>query len=261
MQWRLGGKSSTFTLDGFEFLRQHDARFLNPETVPFKTEKGLEYISIFNNAADEYDEDPPSPTVLIIALDREQRTANLVRQVTRPDELITRYSGNSNFLENGNLFVGWAGDAYSTEHGADNSVLMEARFRSDRFTTWRTFKGDFKGFSSEDVALKCTAHGTSAAKATTVCWVSWNGATEVRRWRFRSAPETRSKEDEGGVVGTVQKMGFETRIQIRGYKSTVVAEALDANEKVLGVSEPLQVSVQQSWNHPSESEPAHAELK
>ena len=236
--------------------------------MPFKTEKGLEYISLFNNAADENagDEDEEvelsSPSVLLISLDREKKIAKLVRRLVRPDGDITRYSGNSNFLQNGNLFVGWGGDlSYATEHGPNNEMVMEASFRSERFTTWRMFKADFKGIPTEAPVLQCEAHGASAARATTVCWVSQNGATEVRRWKFRSAPETDTEEGGGKDIKTVQRTGFETRVQAQGYKKSVFVEALDENDKIIGVSLPVIVSVPQSWSHDSEDKSAHAELR
>lgn len=249
--WQLGGKSSSLHLQGFNFSRQHDARFLDPASLPFDTKKGREYISFVDNAVDEstyHDESTVVSSSLIVQIDRVRKQAKLVHRVMRPDGEATTFGGNTHFLSNGHLFTSWAGDAYITEHhlhGQHNRLVMQARFLSDRFTTYRAYKADFKGTPSEPIALKCTAFGTSAAKATVVCHVSWNGATEVRRWRFREAIRPRPAEDE--VLGSVAKSGFETRIQLKGYVSRICAEAVDVSGKVIGVSADMEVVKAKDW--------------
>lgn len=257
--WQLGGAASSFDMPAFGFSRQHDARFLHQASLPFPTETGTDYISVVDNAADA---DTPgnddackakdgchtTSAVLIIALNHARRTAQLISRIERPDGDVTTFGGNSYFLPNGNLFASWGGDAYITEHSPASSteeleLVMEARFCSDRFTTYRAYKGDFKASPLELPLLKCVAFGTSAVTASTVCYASWNGATEVKRWRFRQSSATAPAQ----VMGSVERSGFETRLQYYGYAPKVYVEALDKHDVVLGRSEVVVTAKAKEW--------------
>jgi hypothetical protein len=65
-------------------------------------------------------------------------------------------------------------------------------------------------------------------------YASWNGATEVRKWRFYGSG---SKAGPWETVATVEKNGFET---IYSHEDTFVwtyAEAMDKNDVILGKSD------------------------
>jgi hypothetical protein len=75
-----------------------------------------------------------------------------------------------------------------------------------------------------------------ASGSSTSIYVSWNGATEVAKWRVKSGPTA-----EALIPGkTFVKKGFETHTTISGNPAFVAIEALDADGKVLGTSEPVQ---------------------
>lgn len=64
-------------------------------------------------------------------------------------------------------------------------------------------------------------------------YVSWNGATEVRGWRFWGGSSLVGPWEEVALVG---KEGFETRVRARFFAMYAFVEALDAGGVVLGRS-------------------------
>lgn len=255
--WRLGGASSSFKLRGFNFSRQHDARFVDPKDLPDERDRSLEYITLVDNAVDHAAANQTSritSAALLIGLDIVRMEAIPIRRILRPDGEATLFGGNACLLPNKNFWISWAGDGYATEYDQQNELVMEARFRSDRFTTYRAYKGDFKAEPVEPPTLACFAFGTSLTDVVTVCYVSWNGATEVRQWRFYSA----SAGVRSSLVGAVAKTGFETRIQIPVQASAIIAEGLDGDGRILGTSPSADVMMVKQW--PIEGSSGHDEL-
>lgn len=70
-------------------------------------------------------------------------------------------------------------------------------------------------------------------------YASWNGATEVSRWRVLSG----SSPDRMRALGpaTLPRTGFETRIETRLSEQYVAVQALDIMGNVLGISEAAKV--------------------
>jgi hypothetical protein len=62
-----------------------------------------------------------------------------------------------------------------------------------------------------------------------VVYASWNGATEVTRWRVRDAATNT-------VRAVAARTGFETAIRMPAATGSVVVEALDGRGRVLGRS-------------------------
>ncbi len=170
IMWRLGGVSTDFAQD-FLFARQHDARFL-PSDDGGKTE----LISFFDNGGDEYSRLSNQSAGLVVRLDTTSSpmTARVEKQYRRPDGNTTDVRGNFHMLPNGNVVGGWSGPSYVSEHTADGKVVLEARFKSDRFVTYRTYKFNFTGTPSEPPVVHSSVFGTSSELSTTVTHVSWS---------------------------------------------------------------------------------------
>ena len=116
MLWRLGGKRSDFQMGpGTRFAWQHDARH---------QDEGRQ-ISIYDNSAAP----PVGPhsRALVIALDRRNRSARLVREYVHPRRLLSPFMGNAQVLPNGNVVVGWGGLPYITEFRPGGGVHFDAR--------------------------------------------------------------------------------------------------------------------------------------
>jgi hypothetical protein len=64
-------------------------------------------------------------------------------------------------------------------------------------------------------------------------WASWNGATEIRRWRVLAGS---TPEDLVATGKPVTFADLETRIRVRLADGYVAVQALDAGGAVLGQS-------------------------
>jgi hypothetical protein len=234
--WRLGGKNSDFAYHGFNWSRQHDAQWLH-------VSDSSETISFLDNASDPWNQTSTVSSALIVQLDKTSMTATLLQRIERPDGELSRLRGNFQSLPNGNFFVAWSDNAYISEHDAHGKLLMEARFQSERFVTYRSYKSLFVGRPAEAPVLKAVAFGAAEERSTTVCWVSWNGATEVRRWNFFSVDES------GGprLLGSVAKTGFETSFHGDGFQLRVFAEAEAADGSTVGKTEVFTTSRPEHW--------------
>lgn len=175
--WRLGGDESSFTLDAFNFLKQHDARFIEQNAT-------TTVISFLDNAVNgAHNATSSHSSSYLVALETaiDPMVARVVRRWNRPDGNLTRARGNVQLLPSGNLFTAWSGNAYITEHTFDGDLLLEARFTSTRFITYRSYKHNFTAHPSEPPTLKAQSYGVSPETTTTVRYVSWNGATKSIR--------------------------------------------------------------------------------
>ncbi|KAK4960619.1 hypothetical protein LTR10_003515 [Elasticomyces elasticus] len=242
VMWRLGGFNSSFDLRGMAFARQHDAHFLLASDIHRKAERGVEYVSLFDNSGDEHNDEASPSSMLLLQLNTNNMEATMVRRDIRPDGGVTRIGGNGQVLRNGNTFVNWAANSLISEHDSAGRTVLEGGFVSLRFSNYRTYKADWQAWPSmEELALKCVARGTSALKSTTVCHVSWNGATEVRRWQFHQG------EDETFALAMdVGRDGFETSGQWSGFSPEVFVEAVDSEGLVLGTTS-QEVEVPRHW--------------
>lgn len=236
--WQLGGDNSSFFMDGFNFSRQHDARWISCNST-------VEVISFFDNGGDGVYNTANTSSALIIALhkDTEPPAARILSRVWRPDGLVSKLRGNyQTFPDSRNTFVGWSGDSYMTEHAEDGRLLLEARFRSKRFVTYRSYKFPFKGTPADELpALKALVFGISEGTATTVAYVSWNGATEVDSWIFYT------NATEPIRIGSQRKTGFETMFQTQGYHDELFVEAVDKHGITIGRSDVESISRPLSW--------------
>ncbi|RDW69191.1 hypothetical protein BP6252_08211 [Coleophoma cylindrospora] len=236
--WRLGGTNSSFVLDGFNFSRQHDARFIEKNAT-------TEIISFLDNGADDFNTTSSYSSALLVALDTSvtPMVATVIRRWIRPDEQLSRLRGNFQILPNRNAFVAWSANSYITEHTFDGDLVMEAQFVSRRFVTYRAYKFNFTGNPNEPPTLKSHVYGTTPKTSTTVCHVSWNGATEVATWEFYRAENSSAQQPI--LIGKTSRTGFETMIQFTGFESSIYAEALSSDGEVLGRS-PIEATIEPS---------------
>lgn len=239
--WRLGGTASSFVLDGFNFSKQHDARFMKQNAT-------TEVISFLDNASDDNSETSSYSSALVVELETSvtPKIARVVRRWIRPDGQLSRLRGNFQLLPNSNAFVGWSSNCYITEHTYDGELLLEARFTSQRFVTYRAYKFNFTGNPTEPPTLTSYVFGTTPETSTTVCFVSWNGATEVAAWDFHRNSSTTS---QSSLLGRASKTGFETMFQITGFEPSIYAEAISAEGQVLGRSAVETADAPPDWQY------------
>lgn len=235
--WRLGGKENDFEKD-FDFYGQHDSRFISVNSTHM-------VISFFNNGAIDADAREPTSSAMYVSLDLVEMTATVLQRYMRPDKGITDRRGNMQSLENGNVLICWSWDGYMSEYSHDGKLLMEAKFASDRHDTYRAYKFPWVGRPLYPPTLISEAHGVNGSELSTMFHVSWNGATDIKHWRFYARNSTTGEKHE---IGTIPKKGFETTFIARGYMDWVSAEALDAGMEPLGVSPDLRTKSPEYWD-------------
>jgi hypothetical protein len=220
VRWRLGGKRSDFKMGkGTVFAWQHDARH-----------QGHNRITIFDDGAMPQVE--PQSRGLVIQLDQKSRTARLVRKyVHRPNRIVSRFMGNMQALENGNVMIGWGSEPYFTEFGPNGEVVLDARLPKGGMN-YRAFRLPWHGrpFLPPSAVYRYR-HGQGTV------YVSWNGATEVAAWRLESGPRPGSLRAGSAVA----RRGFETALRTTPGHKYARAVALDAAGHVLGRSKAIRI--------------------
>ncbi|HET6532881.1 MAG TPA: arylsulfotransferase family protein, partial [Actinoplanes sp.] len=222
VMWRLGGKKSDFTIGpNASFSWQHD----------FRRRRDGSY-GLFDNGAGITKEREYSRG-LVLRLDEQARTATFVREFVHPDKLSAPTQGSFRELADGGNFIGWGQMPHFTEYTADGTVRLNGHLPLDN-QSYRAYKAEWVGVPLDQPALGLATDGGSV-----VVSVSWNGTTEVAKWRARAGGQPK----ELGQSAEAARSGFETTLTIPGMAEYVVADALDAEGKVLGTSAAIPVRV------------------
>ena len=215
--WRLGGKKSDFKMGtGTNFEWQHDARRQTDGTI-----------TLFDNAAA-----PPAEKftrILRLRVDTTAKKATLVTSYHHAGRLAP-FEGNAQFLPSGHLFVGWGALPFYTEFDHGGSVLLDARFGKLRgrvtgvnqdADSYRAYKFVWHGHPTDSPAV---------AVRDDKMYVSWNGATEVARWRLVV---------DGRAAQTIVKSAFENVFPLPAGAKHVAVVALNASGATIGRSKTI----------------------
>jgi hypothetical protein len=217
IEWRLGGKASSFSESPeTRTAWQHDPREL-PDGA----------ISVFDNGS--------SPTVhsqsraLLISPDHQTGTATLLSQITHEPPLIAESQGSVQALANGDWFVGWGQLPDFSEFNAEGKLLFDAHFPATD-QSYRDFRFVWSGTPAHVPAFAFTPGSPGAGTV----YVSWNGATEVASWRVLAGAPSSSLR----AVVQAARSGFETSIVLPAGTSGpyLQVQALGAAGQVLGTS-------------------------
>jgi hypothetical protein len=240
--WRCGGIKSDFILeDGLIWSRQHHARYLHYD-------KDKSIISMLDNASPipSIDSQPPTHPFsrgLILELNHkagEPFTARVLRHYDRPDGRLAEKRGSMQVLNNGNIFMAWTDAGYLSEHTEDGEPVMEAKFLDEnRLGTYRGYKYDnWVGRPNDPPDVKAMSYGVGNNYMTSI-YVSWNGATEVKSWKFYS---------DGALIGATNKTGFETAFITPERTGEVWVEGIDKHGNTLGTSDRIQTEFPYGWD-------------
>lgn len=232
IMWRLNGEKSDFRLDGFQFSFQHDARWVDDgedETL----------ISVFDNGSNGYNQTQPHSTGQIIRINHKTKVASADLDLAPPfvdgHAHIAKSQGNFQQLPNGNIVLGWGNDAFWTEYaGDDHEIVFYGALGWRNVMNYQVHKFDnWVGLPLTKPALWIySKHG---GPGESMYWyASWNGATEVKHWKFYGSED---KDGPWEELTKVEKTGFETIYQHDDAYAFGYAEALDEDELVLGTSE------------------------
>lgn len=202
-------------------------------------------LTIFDNGA--YDEKISTAEYsrgLKIALDTDAMTATLLQDYVNPTGVLVHSQGSVQIRPSGNVVVGWGHTSGFTEFTADGQVVCDAHFGANAFfgrgwvKSYRGFKGDWIGVPSSPPSL-----ALHVGWRKTTAFVSWNGATEVAKWRLEKTDSSEAGGEEFVEIKIVDRAGFETRVDVTGAASGCIRMvALDEDMEVLGYTQVLDVS-------------------
>ena len=217
--WILGGKHSDFQMGaGTQFNWQHDARRQPNGTI-----------SVFDDGAFPKMED--HSRALILRANVAAKKVTLVKAYVSPDKLLAMHQGGMQVLPNGHVFVGWGSEPYFTEFARNGSVVFDAHFGKN-MDSYRAYRFQWVGRPRDKPALV-----VQSQDGRPTAFVSWNGATQVVRWRIRSG----SSRAKLATATTAAKTGFETEVTLPKGTRFAAAQALDAAGHVLGNSKTVSV--------------------
>lgn len=206
--WRMGGTHSDFPLDpDLEFAWQHDARWQPGGRI-----------SLLDNRSNLDSTGPPS-RALTLEVDETAETVRVVDEFENPDGQTSGSQANHQLLSSGNSVVGWGSRPSFTAFSDSGEVLLHATLPADIFS-YRALLADWTAYPAEPPRAR--------VRESTV-YASWNGATEVSRWRVLSGPSAERLTASPAVPRT----GFETEVKLPPGAAYVAVEALDRNGNVL----------------------------
>lgn len=227
--WRLHGRNSDFTVTDADFKWQHNARWTDTTAQT--------HISIFDNQGTN---DDTYSRGMLLAIDQDAMTAELVTEFHNGDSTWSMYEGNlqclncSN-LDSGNWFMGYGNQPYFTEYSADGTVVMDVQFAVDNaVNSYRAYKYPKTSWVGKPTTNPNISWDTSAEGV----YFSWNGATEVETWEVYTADEADSTATWTQVASGA-RAGFETLLDISGadLSTYVRGKALDADGNILGLTD------------------------
>jgi Arylsulfotransferase (ASST) len=214
--WRMGGRRSDLTLGpGVKFNWQHDARW-HPDGR----------ISLLDNASNLDATGPPS-RALTLAVDESAGKVRLVDSLGNPDGQTSGSQANHQLLPTGTSVVGWGSRPSFTAFGRKGEVLLHGTLPADTFS-YRALLAEWTGEPAEP---------PRAAVEDDTVYASWNGATEVSRWRVLAGPS----KDRLTVSPPRPRTGFETALPLPPDAAYLAVEALGRDGRPLRRSEVMPV--------------------
>jgi hypothetical protein len=235
LRWVLGGKQDQFGLarrhPGWRFCAQHDARWMaNGE------------ITIFDNGGANLGNGRDCPThparVMRFKLSVAGRTARLVKSIPsqRSSETGAGYYpfavGSARRQANGDMLINWGTTGRITQ--VTRTGVVKFRLRLGEWT-YRAVRAD--KWIGRPTGRPLTMARRAGRRSVRV-WASWNGATEVRRWRVLV----------GRVPNQLRPIGrsfrfddLETRMRVTTNAPYLAVRAHDAAGSVIGSSRTVRI--------------------
>jgi len=134
--------------------------------------------------------------------------------------------------------MGWGNDAFWTEYAPGNyEIIFYGAIAWENCMNYRVHKFDnWVGMPLTKPALWTYSKDHAAM----MVYVSWNGATEVKMWRFYGGD---SKQGPWEKLDQVERNGFETIYRHDRTYTYTYAEAVDKDGQVLGKSATQEIFV------------------
>jgi hypothetical protein len=214
VKWELGGKHSSFTIGrGANFEWQHDAQLHS---------HGL--LTVFDNGAGNTQNESQS-RALEIAL--RGHSAKLLHAYTHVPPTLAGAEGSAQLLPSGNVFVGWGFAPSFSEYTSAGRQIFTAQFHWP-VHSYRAYRDHWTGDPISPPSIDVRPGGDDAITV----YASWNGATQVARWRVLAGASKTALRP----VADVPRRGFETGIAIHTRSRYIEAQALTASGRLLATS-------------------------
>jgi len=225
--WQLHGQNPSFTNINFSFSQQHDARWLSENATHT-------YLSLYNNGYNGFNQTHQYSSGMLILIDHVDMTATQLRDYMPPGKsMLSSSQGNMQVLNNSHVFMGWGNNAYVSEHDADGNLVFWGFLSQDPgFMNYRAQKFEWDANPTDVPALWSYSRSTEPYSPTTL-YVSWNGATRVKFWRFYGSMNATGPYT---LLDELPKAGFETAYTDMNFYPWTHAEAVDGQGKLLGKS-------------------------
>ncbi len=214
IDWKLGGRHSTFFRDrGSHVYWQHDAEMHN---------NGL--MTVFDNGWNGGFRNESHSRAVQIHLNFGSKHATLVRADVHSPPVLSASMGENQLLFNKNVFVGWGAAPTFSEFSPGGSQLYKGLFHShvDSYRAYRFADFTGKPNGTPKIAVR------NAKSGRVNVYASWNGSTQVVRWRLLAGSSSGSLHQ----VATKSWNAFETTIGAARANYFQV-QALGSNGKVL----------------------------
>ncbi|KAJ7126918.1 ASST-domain-containing protein [Mycena epipterygia] len=228
--WRMGGKTSNFTIgEGAQFEWQHHARF-NPEDNT--------RISLFDDGAATWagSVDEPIAHGLYISYDTSSWTVTKLQEFfPEPFQNFSVSQGSMQRFSDGTAVVGFGSNPWITEHASNGSVtfslsLGDGSLENGPIQNYRAFKVDWTGNPTKPPAL---------ALQNNTAFFSWNGKTAVRSYDILGGASPNNLHTRASV----NRAGFETSASLAHFSDKLIAVlARDKHGVKLGTSAVLHVA-------------------
>ncbi len=167
-------------------------------------------------------------------IDHVEKTATQIRDYAPiKNDLVSSSQGNLQVLPNKNAFIGWGNNPFVSEHDEAGNLLFWGSFAKDGVMNYRAMKFEWDGEPTDSPAL-WTYSKTAEPSSSTSFYVSWNGATRVKTWRFWGSMNITGPWT---LLDEVSKTGFETEYTSPRFFLWSKVEAVDREGIVLGKSE------------------------
>jgi EmrB/QacA subfamily drug resistance transporter len=224
IEWTLGGRRSTFKFGpGAAFQWQHDARLDGSTVTMFD-----DHCCQLTGGGTSVPATGPSRG-LVLRLDQGTHTATLVAQYPGDGKFESEYMGDARSLPHGAMFVGWGSEPSFSEYSRSGKLLLGAQLPGPNLT----YRATVERWIGEPLSPPVGATRRTGGRITV--YASWNGATKVVSWRVLAG----AAAGRLTVVATHAKSGFETAIPVSQSYGSFKIQALGADGRVIGVSQPF----------------------
>jgi EmrB/QacA subfamily drug resistance transporter len=222
--WTLGGKDSDFTIPSADrFSWQHDAQLHAGDVLTVFDDHCCDI-----TGAGVYLAATGPSRGLELKLDPATHTVTQLAQYSHGVTFHSEYMGNVEQMGDGDTFVGWGEVPFITEFNKKGTIIFDGAFPAPDMS-YRSYLQKWVG-----KPLTRPSVATRRSNGTTDVYASWNGATQVTRWRVESA--------SGATLASAPRDGFQTTIPLHGSSGEIEVQALSASGAVLGTSATIGAS-------------------